>query len=243
MSATEPRYCPISTLHRELRQGTGSKGRARATVTRRLCTIAGFYKYTVEEELLEHSPAVHVRRPRVDYESHAALDRNELGALLVAAGLGRGRAWADLAARAERAAGLRGHRRRHRAPRSGTQPPDSYEYPQGGKVATIPLAPHTARAIDLAIGERTGAPVFLAADGAAAGPARHSHRRPPTSQAPPANRSTTWKSSARQSQPSDGAACGRRSQTPAVTHRDLSANANRPMRPRRQSADCRWRAP
>ena len=30
-----------------------------------------------------------VRRPRVDYESHAvALDRNELGALLVAAGLG-----------------------------------------------------------------------------------------------------------------------------------------------------------
>jgi integrase/recombinase XerD len=54
-----------------------AKGRARATVTRRLCTIAGFYKYTVEEELLEHSPAAHVRRPRVDYESHAvALDRN-----------------------------------------------------------------------------------------------------------------------------------------------------------------------
>src|SRR6516162_4891812 len=34
-----------------------AKGRARATVTRRLCTIAGFYKYAVEEELLEHSPA------------------------------------------------------------------------------------------------------------------------------------------------------------------------------------------
>jgi len=67
-----------------------AKGRARATVTRRLCTIAGFYKYAVEEELLEHSPAAHVRRPRVDYESHAtALDRNELGAMLVAAGLGR----------------------------------------------------------------------------------------------------------------------------------------------------------
>jgi integrase/recombinase XerD len=57
-------------------------------VTRRLCTIAGFYKYAVEEELLDHSPAAHVRRPRLDYESHAtALDRNEL-ALLVAAGLG-----------------------------------------------------------------------------------------------------------------------------------------------------------
>jgi integrase len=33
--------------------------------------------------------AAHVRRPRVDYESHTtALDRNEVGALLVAAGLG-----------------------------------------------------------------------------------------------------------------------------------------------------------
>jgi site-specific recombinase XerD len=45
-----------------------ARGRARATVTRRLCTIAGFYKYAVEEELLDHSPAAHVRRPRVDYE-------------------------------------------------------------------------------------------------------------------------------------------------------------------------------
>jgi integrase/recombinase XerD len=67
-----------------------ARGRARATVTRRLCTIAGFYRYAVEEELLEHSPAAHVRRPRLDYESHATgLDRNELGGLLVAAGLGR----------------------------------------------------------------------------------------------------------------------------------------------------------
>ena len=33
------------------------------------------------------------------------------------------------------------------------------------KVVTIPLAPRTARAIDLATGERTGGPVFLAADG------------------------------------------------------------------------------
>jgi integrase/recombinase XerD len=66
-----------------------ARGRARATITRRLCTIAGFYRYAVEEELLDHSPAAHVRRPRLDYESHATgLDRNELGAMLVAAGLG-----------------------------------------------------------------------------------------------------------------------------------------------------------
>ena len=31
-----------------------TRGRARATVTRRLSTIAGFYKYAVEEELLDH---------------------------------------------------------------------------------------------------------------------------------------------------------------------------------------------
>jgi hypothetical protein len=38
----------------------------------------GFYKYAVEEELLDHSPAAHVRRPRLDYESHApGLDRND----------------------------------------------------------------------------------------------------------------------------------------------------------------------
>jgi integrase/recombinase XerD len=36
---------------------------------------------------------------------------------------------------------------------------------KGGKVVTIPLAPRTARAIDLAIGERTEGPIFLAADG------------------------------------------------------------------------------
>jgi integrase/recombinase XerD len=34
------------------------------------------------------TPGVHIRRPRIDYESHVAhLDRNELGAILVAAGL------------------------------------------------------------------------------------------------------------------------------------------------------------
>jgi integrase/recombinase XerD len=58
-------------------------------VARRLCTVAGFYRYAEEEGLAGTSPAVHVRRPRLDYESHAiGLDRNEVGALLVAAGLG-----------------------------------------------------------------------------------------------------------------------------------------------------------
>jgi len=35
-------------------RGLEGRARARATITRRLCTIAGFYKYAEEEELLEH---------------------------------------------------------------------------------------------------------------------------------------------------------------------------------------------
>ena len=36
---------------------------ARATVARRLSTVASFYRYCVEEQLLPVSPATHVRRP------------------------------------------------------------------------------------------------------------------------------------------------------------------------------------
>ena len=144
-----------------------ARSRARATITRRLCTVAGFYRYAVEEELLDHSPAAHVRRPHLDYESHATgLDRNELGALLVAAGLGPPAEHALISLLALN--GLRvseatnagiealGVERGHRT---------LVITRKGGKVVTIPLAPRTARAIDLAIGERSEGPIFLAADG------------------------------------------------------------------------------
>ncbi len=36
---------------------------------------------------------------------------------------------------------------------------------KGGKVVTIPLAPRTARAIDLAVGERVEEPIFFGSDG------------------------------------------------------------------------------
>jgi integrase/recombinase XerD len=148
-----------------------ARGRARATVTRRLCTIAGFYKYAVEEELLDHSPAAHVRRPRVDYESHAiALDRNELGALLVAAGLGPPAEHALislLALNGLRVSEATGADIEHMGLERGHWTLTITR--KGGMVVTIPLAPRTARAIDLAIdlaiGERTEGPVFLAPDG------------------------------------------------------------------------------
>jgi integrase/recombinase XerD len=118
-------------------------------------------------ELLDHSPAAHVRRPRLDYESHATgLDRNELGAILVAAGLGAPAEHALISLlalnglRVSEATGAKiealGVERGHRT---------MVVTRKGGKLVTVPLAPRTARAIDLAIGERVEGPVFLAADG------------------------------------------------------------------------------
>jgi integrase/recombinase XerD len=75
----EVRRVDIECFARELED----RGKARATVARRLCPIVGFYRYAEQEGVIEHSPAVHIRRPRIDYESHVAhLDRNELGSIL-----------------------------------------------------------------------------------------------------------------------------------------------------------------
>jgi site-specific recombinase XerD len=132
-----------------------------------LCTIACFYRYAEEEALIALSPAVHVRRPRLDYESHATgHDRNEVGVLLVAAGLASARdhALVSLLAlnglRVSEATGVdiealgleRGHR-------------TLTILRKGGKVVTVPLAPRTARAIDLAVGERCEGPIFVSTDG------------------------------------------------------------------------------
>jgi integrase/recombinase XerD len=65
------------------------EGRIRSTVARRLSTLCSFYRYCHLEGLLARNPAANVRRPKVDPESRTlGLDRNELGALLVQAGLG-----------------------------------------------------------------------------------------------------------------------------------------------------------
>ena len=69
MSWCQLRGLHLFTARRADIEGFGREmeaaGRARATIARRLCTIAGFYRYAVEEDLLEHSPAAHVRRPRL----------------------------------------------------------------------------------------------------------------------------------------------------------------------------------
>ena len=157
------RRADIELFARELENA----GRSRATVTRRLPTIAGLYKYAVEENLLDHSPAAHIRRPRLDCECHATgLDRNEVGTLLIADGLGSAaeHALVSLLAlnglRVSEATGadieMLGTERGHRT-LAVTR--------KGGKRVVIPLAPRTARAIDLAIGERCEGPIFTTASG------------------------------------------------------------------------------
>jgi integrase/recombinase XerD len=160
----EVRRAHLEMFARTMEQG----GRMRSTVARRLSTLCSFYRYCHVEGLLARDPAANVRRPKVDPESRTlGLDRNELGALLVQAGLGspRDHALISLLAmngpRISEALGAniddldvdRGHR-------------TLQVVRKGGKHATIPLAPRTARALDLYIGERATGPIFLGAAGA-----------------------------------------------------------------------------
>lgn len=142
-------------------------GLARSTISRRLSTICGFYRYCSQEAVIDRDPAAYVRRPKIDYESHTlGLDRNELGAFLVQAGLCGGRDPAlmcllalnglriseALGADIENLDYQRGHR-------------TLFVHRKGHKTATIPLAPRTATSLDLYIGERTSGPIFLSAEG------------------------------------------------------------------------------
>jgi site-specific recombinase XerD len=144
-----------------------AEGRMRSTVARRLSTLASFYRYCHVEGVLRRNPAANVRRPKVDHESRTlGLDRNELGALLVQAGLGSARDHALISLlalnglRISEALGAdiaaldmdRGHR-------------TLTILRKGGKHVTIPLALRTARALDLYIGERTVGPIFTTVEG------------------------------------------------------------------------------
>jgi integrase/recombinase XerD len=153
----------IDTFARRLEQ----LGRARATVPGRLCSVCRFYRYALEEGALEHSPAVRVRRRRLDHESNAVgLDRNEVGGLLVAAGLAGARdpALVSLLAlnglRVSEAVGADierlGLERRHRT---------LTVRPKGAATVTMPLAPRTARAVELASSDRGEGTKIIDVDG------------------------------------------------------------------------------
>jgi site-specific recombinase XerD len=131
-----------------------ARGLMASTVARRLSALASFYRYCEQEGHLDRSPGIHVRRPKVDNESRTlGLDRNELSAFMIQAGIGshREHALASLLA----LNGLRvsealnadiedlGFERGHHILRIVRK---------GGKGAIVPLAPRTARAIRLYMG-------------------------------------------------------------------------------------------
>jgi integrase/recombinase XerD len=143
-------------------------GRARSTVARRLASLAGFYRYAVEEAALPRSPVAHVRRPSVARDSQTlGLDREEAARFLAAAEAAstRDHALACLLTlnglRVSEACGadvadLRIERAHRVLAVVG----------KGGDRLLVPLAPRTARAIDAALGGRTDGPLLLSVAGA-----------------------------------------------------------------------------
>jgi integrase/recombinase XerD len=135
-----------------------------STVSRRFSVVAGFYRTCVIDGLLEHSPAEHVRRPAVPSESPtlgfthlqfeallaAARDSQDPCAFALVALLGL------LGLRIFEATGADiidlGEEHGHRVLRVCGK---------GTKVVQIPLPPAAGRAIDRAIGGRTGGPILL----------------------------------------------------------------------------------
>lgn len=144
------------------------QGRSRATIARRLSTLAGFYAYAADEGAITRSPVVRVRRPRVDDHSQTlGMDRGELRAFIDAAGHGSPRdlALALLLAlnglRVSEALGADvsdlGHERGHRTLTITRK---------GGRRALVPLAPVTAEAIDEYLAGRSEGPLFVTRSGA-----------------------------------------------------------------------------
>jgi integrase len=120
----------------------------------RRADIEGFAR---DLEAMGRAPAAVTRR---------VLDRSELGALLVAAGLGPPAGHAlilALALNGLRVSEAAGVGIEHRGLECGHRTLAITR--KGGKVVTISLAPRTARATGLAVCERTEGPVSLARDG------------------------------------------------------------------------------
>jgi integrase/recombinase XerD len=142
-------------------------GRSRATVARRLATLAGFYRYAVQEGALPHSPVTHVGRPSVARDSPTlGLDREETVRFLAAAqaASARDHALACLLtlnglrvseACAADVADLRVERAHHVLAVVG----------KGDQRTLVPLAPQTVRAIDAALGGRADGPLLVSNNG------------------------------------------------------------------------------
>jgi integrase/recombinase XerD len=140
-----------------------------STVSRRFPVAAGFYRTCVIDGLLKHSPAEHVRRPPVPPESPTlGFTHLQFEALLTAA---RGSANpCDFALVAM--LGLLGLRIFEATAADITDLGEKHGHRvlrvcgKGTKIVRIPLPPAVGRAIDRAIGARTGGPILLNSRGA-----------------------------------------------------------------------------
>jgi integrase/recombinase XerD len=134
-----------------------------STVSRRVSIVAGFYRTCVIDGLLEHSPADHVRRPRISNESPTlGLTHLQFEAILTAArdsvndcdfalvamlGLLGLRIFEACGASIEDLGEEHGHRVLRVTGK-------------GGKVVLTPLPPAVARAIDRAVDGRASGPIL-----------------------------------------------------------------------------------
>jgi site-specific recombinase XerD len=139
-----------------------------ATVSRRLSVVSGFYQTCVVDGVLEHSPADYVRRPHVPPESPTlGLSHLQFEAMLTASrdsentndyalvamlGLLGLRIFEATGSNIEALSEARGHRvlRVHG---------------KGDKIASVPLPPAVARAIDRAVDHRLLGPILLNSQG------------------------------------------------------------------------------
>lgn len=142
-------------------------GFAPSTIARRLAAVSGLYAYLEDEQMAARNPVARVRRPRVSEDSpRLGLDREQVRALLTVAeesGL-RDHALACLLALngtriSETLAadiGELSEERGHRVLRLTRK---------GGKRQTLALAPRTAQALDVLIGDRVSGPIFTTRSG------------------------------------------------------------------------------
>jgi len=138
-----------------------------STVSRRLSTVAGYYRFAVIDGYIDRTPTEFVRRPHRDMESTTlGLDRMELGAF-IAQGAAAGVTDHALACllgllglRVSEACNVniedlgmeRGHRTLH-------------IIGKGNKPALLPLPPRVARAVDQAAACRLNGPLLLTRTG------------------------------------------------------------------------------
>ncbi|MCU1504975.1 MAG: integrase [Ilumatobacteraceae bacterium] len=147
-----------------------------STIDRRLSTVCGFYKFAHIDGRIPYNPAQYVRRPMVHPSEGRWLDRGELARFLFTAER-VDRQHAGLAV----LRGLNGLRVTDACETNSADlgfdrgPRTLRIVGKASKPALIPLVPRTARAIDLAAGDRRGGPILVRQDGQRLDP-RTAHR-------------------------------------------------------------------